>query len=207
MEAEQARVARLGLRNPYLTLCCLHRPRYAALLLHCIHTASALTLRDGWLSNRILFTLADAGESQLVPRHPPHNPRRFTHRECARLMGFPDWYALEPSPADRPFCESAGKKRKLIECASDRTTAADVRSSTSGVGEGGWFNAVYQMIGNAVCPPLVAALAGAVLAHSIPFDNCSLAHRFGGQGSWEAIGRAAAVQLATGSAIVRNRRN
>ena len=27
------------------------------------------------------------GESQLVPRSLPHNPRRFTHREAARLMG------------------------------------------------------------------------------------------------------------------------
>lgn len=127
-----------------------------------------------------------------MPRYPPHNPRRFTHRECARLMGFPDWYALEPSPPDRNLCESAAKKRKTMGCGADRTVAAD-----GCVDGSGWFNAVYQMLGNAVCPPLVAVLAGAVLAHSVPFEMGSLDHQFGAERDWEAVGRAAAVQMAT----------
>lgn len=36
------------------------------------------------------------GESQLVPCHAPHHPRRFSPRECARLMGFPNSYRLIP---------------------------------------------------------------------------------------------------------------
>ena len=107
-------------------------------------------------------------------------------------MGFPDWYALEPSLPDRNFCESAVKKRKAVGCGADRTAAAD-----SCDGGNGWFNAVYQMLGNAVCPPLVAVLAGAVLAHSGPFEIGSLDHQFGAGRDWEAVGRAAAVQLAT----------
>ncbi|CAJ1447021.1 unnamed protein product [Effrenium voratum] len=41
------------------------------------------------------------GNSQLVPRCAPHPPRRFSVRECARLMGFPDTFRLtEPSMSD-----------------------------------------------------------------------------------------------------------
>jgi hypothetical protein len=58
------------------------------------------------------------------------------------------------------------------------------------------FSATYQMIGNAVCPPLVAVLAGAVLAHSVPIENDLVRHLAGVEGGWEAVGRAAAVQLA-----------
>ncbi|CAE7805186.1 dsaVM [Symbiodinium necroappetens] len=34
------------------------------------------------------------GNSQLVPRNAPFKPRRFTARECARLMGFPNSFKL-----------------------------------------------------------------------------------------------------------------
>ena len=81
------------------------------------------------------------GESQLVPRSPPHNPRRFTHREAARLMGFPDTYHLRP--AGGPGQPEAGEP------------------------VGGWFNGLYQMLGNAVCPPVVAALGGAIVGHAL----------------------------------------
>jgi DNA (cytosine-5)-methyltransferase 1 len=36
------------------------------------------------------------GESQLVPGKAPHNPRRCSMRECARLMGFPNSYEFLP---------------------------------------------------------------------------------------------------------------
>jgi site-specific DNA-cytosine methylase len=141
-------------------------------------------------------TLARAGESQLVPRNSPHNPRRFTHRECARLMGFPDWYVLVPGPTDTHPDEIAAKKRKTME--NSVATPGDCSPTPDSRADGsGWLNGTYQMIGNAVCPPLVAALAGAVIAHSdIP---CS---QMGGETDWVSFGRAVAVQLAV-SAIDR----
>lgn len=42
------------------------------------------------------------GNSQLVPRQAPLNPRRFTPRECARLMGFPDSYRLTERSKENP---------------------------------------------------------------------------------------------------------
>jgi len=42
------------------------------------------------------------GNSQLVARQAPLNPRRFTPRECARLMGFPDSYRLTERPKENP---------------------------------------------------------------------------------------------------------
>ena len=59
--------------------------------------------------------------------------------------------------------------------------------------ESGWLNATYQMIGNAVCPPLVAALGGAVLAHSdIPAHHVGSAEEV----DWVSTGLAVAVRLA-----------
>ncbi|KAL1520363.1 hypothetical protein AB1Y20_021952 [Prymnesium parvum] len=60
--------------------------------------------------------------SQFVPHPPPANPRFFSPRECARLMGFPESFVL-------PRQEGLA----------------------------------YRQLGNAVCPPLVAALMAAVL--------------------------------------------
>ena len=73
------------------------------------------------------------GDSQLVPCHAPHNPRRFSPRECARLMGFPDSYRLIPPKEHQ--------------------------------GDMAYRKQFYRMFGNAVCPPIIAALAGAVLDH------------------------------------------
>lgn len=42
------------------------------------------------------------GNSQLVARQAPLNPRRFTPRECARLMGFPDSYRLTERSKENP---------------------------------------------------------------------------------------------------------
>mmetsp|Transcript_16160 Transcript_16160/g.34114 ORF Transcript_16160/g.34114 Transcript_16160/m.34114 type:complete len:584 (-) Transcript_16160:47-1798(-) len=71
------------------------------------------------------------GESQLVPSLAPHLPRRFSVRECARIMGFPNTFK---------FC--------------------DIRT---GQGDMAHRKEQYRMIGNAVCPPLIAALAGKIL--------------------------------------------
>eukprot|EP00537_Pseudo-nitzschia_pungens_P015738 CAMPEP_0172401090 /NCGR_PEP_ID=MMETSP1061-20121228/48726_1 /TAXON_ID=37318 /ORGANISM="Pseudo-nitzschia pungens, Strain cf. pungens" /LENGTH=477 /DNA_ID=CAMNT_0013134613 /DNA_START=560 /DNA_END=1990 /DNA_ORIENTATION=+ len=71
------------------------------------------------------------GESQLVPCKSPHPPRRFSVRELARMMGFPNSYDFLP-PRERQSPMGYRKEQ-------------------------------YRAIGNAVCPPLIAALAGAVL--------------------------------------------
>ena len=86
------------------------------------------------------------------------NPRRFTPRECARLMGFPNSYILPPS-TNVHQCPMAYNKE--------------------------W----YQMFGNAVCPPIIAAIAGAVL------DRCP-DHVRAAQTDWIEFGRTIAVQLA-----------
>lgn len=58
----------------------------------------------------------------------------------------------------------------------------------AGQGDMAWFKVQYHMFGNAVCPPLIAALAGAILQHSL------------GGGSektdWVARGRSTAIRLA-----------
>lgn len=98
------------------------------------------------------------GESQLVPCSAPHAPRRFSVRECARLMGFPNSYEfLEPREHQSPM---------------------------------GYRKEQYRMIGNAVCPPLIAALAGAVL-HHCRFGDPSIDNW-----DWVQRGREVAVQLA-----------
>jgi DNA (cytosine-5)-methyltransferase 1 len=73
------------------------------------------------------------GDSQLVPCCSPYPPRRFSVRECARIMGFPNTFQFCPIRAEENQGEMAHRK------------------------EG------YRMLGNAVCPPLIAALAGSIL--------------------------------------------
>jgi len=71
------------------------------------------------------------GDSQLVPSPSPHPPRRFSVRECVRIMGFPN-------------------TTKFVDARHDQ-------------GEMAYRKQCYRMLGNAVCPPLIAALAGSVL--------------------------------------------
>jgi len=98
------------------------------------------------------------GSSQLVPRPPPHLPRRFTPRECARLMGFPESFDLgAPKPGDAPNEVNA------------------------------WCRSRYSMLGNAVSPPLIAVLAGAILAQCPDVAS---------ERDWDATGRSVAIQLA-----------
>lgn len=99
-----------------------------------------------------------SGTSQLVPRLAPHNPRRFTARECARLLGFPNSFLLaDRKPNQKPTM---------------------------------WFYSLYKMTGNAVCPPIIAALGGAILA------QCPEIAERAGIDDWRALGRSAGVQLA-----------
>ncbi|KAL7528530.1 hypothetical protein ACHAWF_002592, partial [Thalassiosira exigua] len=98
------------------------------------------------------------GDSQLVPSCAPHPPRRFSVRECARIMGFPNWF---------DFC--------------------DIRE---GQGEMAHRKEGYRMVGNAVCPPLIAALAGSVL------DAAGMNIKTAVNDNWTSRGRRAAVNSA-----------
>lgn len=103
------------------------------------------------------------GESQLVPCCSPHRPRRFSMREMARCMGFPNVYEFLPIR--------------------ERQSPMAYRKEN------------YRMIGNAVCPPLVAVLAGAVLDHcAVPplKPNDKDEHHC----DWVQQGRKVAVELA-----------
>ena len=96
------------------------------------------------------------GETQLVPCTAPTAPRRFSIRECARIMGFPNSYEFLP-PVER---QSPMAYRKMH----------------------------YRMCGNAVCPPVIAALAGSVL------DCCDIPRR--SERDWVCFGRSIAIALA-----------
>jgi DNA (cytosine-5)-methyltransferase 1 len=87
------------------------------------------------------------------------NPRRFTPRECARIMGFPSTFIL-PSKTDPNQCSMA------------------------------WNKEWYQMFGNAVCPPIIVAIAGAIL------HRCTNLTQYNERGDWVEWGRTVAVQLA-----------
>jgi hypothetical protein len=99
------------------------------------------------------------GESQLVPCKVPQNPRRFSVRECARIMGFPNSYEfLPPHELQTPM---------------------------------GYTKMNFRSIGNAVCPPLIAALAGSVL------DCCpGVPPPQQGTQDWVQLGRIVAIALA-----------
>lgn len=83
------------------------------------------------------------GHSQLVPSNAPFHPRRFTPRECARLMGFGESFIIE--------------KRKVAKIDKEDDTHVEQ-------GPLAYIKEQYRMFGNAVCPPIIAALAGALLA-------------------------------------------
>ena len=97
------------------------------------------------------------GESQLVPCAAPHNPRRFSIRECARLMGFPDTFRLVPPKANQ--------------------------------GDMAYRKLYYRMFGNAVCPPIVAVIAGAVV------DECQIFGSNGEHVDWTEQGLTTAIAL------------
>mmetsp|Transcript_3476 Transcript_3476/g.8834 ORF Transcript_3476/g.8834 Transcript_3476/m.8834 type:complete len:583 (-) Transcript_3476:337-2085(-) len=101
------------------------------------------------------------GESQLVPSSAPHPPRRFSVRECARIMGFPNTFN---------FC--------------------DIRSEQ---GEMAHRKEGYRMLGNAVCPPLIAALAGSVL------DAAGIEMKGIYDKNWTSKGRCVAIDMACAS--------
>lgn len=96
------------------------------------------------------------GDSQLVPSPSPYPPRRFSVRECSRIMGFPNDFQF-----------------------------VDIRQ---GQGNMAYRKQCYRMLGNAVCPPLIAALAGSVLdAAGVKMDRDSISWTWTQQGLDVAI--------------------
>ena len=116
------------------------------------------------------------GHSQLVPSPAPTHPRRFTPRECARLMGFGHDYKLETHVAVR---EAA-----TIDTNTNKNTNYTHQSPLAYIKE------QYRMLGNAVCPPVIAALGGAIL------EKCPGIAGYNRHENWVDFGRLTACRLA-----------
>ena len=119
-----------------------------------------------------------AGASQLRPQAAPRRPRLFTPRECLRIMGFPEAFAL---PAEE-----------------DTAMAADSDSGLpkpSLLSEPARRRAAYRMIGNAVCPPVIAAIAGSVMTNLDVSAGASVSH---GGNARPASLREAGIKAAVG---------
>jgi DNA (cytosine-5)-methyltransferase 1 len=104
------------------------------------------------------------GDSQLVPSASPNPPRRFSVRECARIMTF-------------------GNSFKFVSARHDQ-------------GEMAYRKQCYRMLGNAVCPPLIAALAGSVLDAIDVQMRDDVGVKTKAKGCWTEIGRDVAIKLA-----------
>ena len=81
-----------------------------------------------------------------------------------------------------------------------------------GVARRAYRKRLYRMFGNAVCPPVVAALAGAVLAAARPGGDATAARgeaagkrRRGNARDWTRAGLEAAVSLALDSVLEQRR--
>lgn len=156
------------------------------------------------------------GHSQLVPLA-TGNPRRFSPRECARIMGFPNSFRLSlPSLDDNDgdngekiydggidsnnhqiskkdsitiehvnFKINTSKKKEDNKSMAERQT--EIRMAR--------IKQQYRMIGNAVCPPLVAAIAGAVLSY------CPDIEGYENHTDWTEWGRSVAIEIAHSATI------
>ena len=96
------------------------------------------------------------GASQLRPQAAPRLPRLFSPREALRLMGFPEAFCVpEDVPAPDMSAPEAGGQEPRDSAAADKRILSAPATARSH----------YRMIGNAVCPPVIAAMAGTVVAH------------------------------------------
>ena len=81
-----------------------------------------------------------------------------------------------------------------LECARLRGFPAEslvLGGPEPGQGFNAWFKSCYRMLGNAICPPVVAAIGGAVMAQLQLKSTAEPLH-----GCWNSAGRAAALGLA-----------
>jgi len=132
------------------------------------------------------------GNSQLVPSPAPFHPRRFTPRECARVMGFPESFQLGSYAEAETTCmvednddEEAPSAMPVI--ANKRITNTKEFNT--------YIKEQYHMLGNAVCPPVIAALAGAIL-NRCHLSNIPADQKENTTEDWVAKGLSCAIQLA-----------
>jgi len=109
------------------------------------------------------------GNSQLVPSPAPHHPRRFTPRECARIMGFSNYFALGHHLTKGTGGEDFVKNKERFN---------------------GFIKEQYYMLGNAVCPPVVAILAGSIIPHCSNISTKSCDEDWIDKGLWVGVGLA-----------------
>ena len=134
------------------------------------------------------------GNSQLVPGSAPANPRVFTPRECARVMGFPNYFQI-PNTTAREDVET-----RRTGHTNDTSRNDNDDNGQDIIAERSHRKRLYLMFGNAVCPPLIAVLAGAVLAE-ITESNDKEKRR----NDWRSKGLEVAVSLSL-EAVVETRR-
>lgn len=133
------------------------------------------------------------GNSQLVPGSAPANPRVFTPRECARVMGFPIWFDIPNTTAREDDETRTGHSKDTSRNVSDETDQNIVAKRSH-------RKRLYLMFGNAVCPPLIAVLAGAVLAEIMGGND-----KRGSCIDWRSKGLEVALSLSM-EAVIETRR-
>lgn len=133
------------------------------------------------------------GNSQLVPGSAPANPRVFTPRECARVMGFPNWFKIPNTTAREDDETRTGHTNDTSRNDNDET-------DQNIVAERSHRKRLYLMFGNAVCPPLIAVLAGAVLAEIMGGND-----KRGSCIDWRSKGLEVALSLSL-EAVIETRR-
>ena len=93
----------------------------------------------------------NGGVTQLVPRHPPHNPRTFSPREAARLQGFPDRFALSAVAVSRRH--TAGIWVAIVQECQRHRCGQGGEAGGEGLGAARarhWHKVLYRLVGNAV---------------------------------------------------------
>lgn len=114
-------------------------------------------------------TSVGRGTSQLVPSEAPHRVRKFTPRECARIMGFADTFLLVPLHSSRKKNTSSSSFQSIHEINK-------------------YLKDQYCMFGNAVTPPVIAAIASAILSKCDIQSNHNI--------NWVEVGRLTSCHLA-----------
>ena len=112
---------------------------------------------------------APAEQSTTMGSSPEQPPRFLSPRECARLMGFPETFVIGSTHREATGAPSAAAaaavddKQHLGADADDRG-----RGSVPEESPGGRF---YRQVGNAACPPVIAAIAARMARLLLPADR------------------------------------
>lgn len=104
-----------------------------------------------------------------MPSRAPDNPRKFTPRECARIMGFSNSFIL----GNYTYNES----QPIVVTKVEEVESFFVSSFNRFIKE------QYYMLGNAVSPPVIAILAGSILECIIPASSMTRTSNTCGHGT------------------------